>query len=220
MGNRERILSFLQARKESFCDDCLSAVARVRRRNQVNQITNRLKAEGEISRSHGLCSECGESFKLVNRVARGGAAPGESPSAAEPTRTAAAPDEAGGAADLGPLRFEELARLKFGELFQAIFRVGSVRGVPKKFDLVDEQKGFAGDAKYLTMVRGSGVPPAKFSVIAEHVWLLEKTRAKKKFLVFGNDERVPQQWLARYGHLVGDVEFYFMTDGGEIRRLA
>jgi len=83
MGNRERILSFLQARKESFCDNCLSAVAGVRRRNQVTQITNRLKAEGEISRSHGLCSECGESFKLVNRVARGGAAPGESPSAAE-----------------------------------------------------------------------------------------------------------------------------------------
>ena len=186
----------------------------------MNQITNRLKAEGEISRSHGLCSRCGDSFKLVNRVARGGAAPGESPSAAEPTRTAAAPAEAGGAAVLRPPRFEELARLRFGELFQASFRVGSVQGVPKKFDLVDEQKGFVGDAKYLTMVRGSRLPPAKFSVIAEYVWLLEKTRAKKKFLVFGNDERVPQQWLAKYGHLVGDVEFYFMTDGGEIRRLA
>ncbi|MCJ7510877.1 MAG: hypothetical protein MUP14_08340 [Dehalococcoidia bacterium] len=186
----------------------------------MTQITNRLKAEKEISRSHGLCSQCGESFKLVNRVARGGAAPGESPSAAGPTRTAAAPDEAGGAAGLGLPQFEELARLKFGELFQASFRVGSVRGVPEKFDLVDEQKGFVGDAKYLTMVRGRGVPPATFSVVAEHVWLLEKTRAKKKFMVFGNDERVPQQWLAEYGHLVGDVEFYFMTDGGEIRRLA
>ena len=73
MGNREEILSFLQARKESFCDDCLSAMARVRPRNQVNQIANRLKAEGEISRGYGLCSRCGDSSKLVNRVAGGGA---------------------------------------------------------------------------------------------------------------------------------------------------
>ena len=105
-------------------------------------------------------------------------------------------------------------------MFGADFHVCSVKGVPKKFDLVDEEKGFVGDAKYLTMVRGSRMPPAKFSVIAEHVWLLEKATAKKKFLVFGNDDRVPAKWLAKYGHLVHSVEFYFMTDGGEIRKLS
>jgi hypothetical protein len=220
MDNRGKILSFLQARKESFCDDCLSGMTRVRPRNQVNQITNRLKAEGEISRARDRCSRCGDSSKVVNRAAGARAPLAESPSAAEPTMRPAAPDETARAAGLRPPRFEELARLRFGELFQASFRVGSVEGVPKRFDLVDEQKGLVGDAKYLTMVRGSRLPPAKFSVIAEHVWLLEKTKATKKFLVFGNDCTVPQRWLAKYGHLRGDVEFYFMTDGGDIRRLA
>jgi hypothetical protein len=118
-----------------------------------------------------------------------------------------------------PSGFEQLARQRFGELFAAHFHVGSVRGVPKKFDLMDEEKGFVGDAKYFTMVGGSRLPPAKFSVIAEHVWLLEKTGARRKFLVFGNDRRVPDEWLRRYGHLAANVEFYFMTDAGEIRRL-
>jgi len=50
------------------------------------------------------------------------------------------------------------------------------------------------------------------TVIAEHVWLLENTNADRKFLVFGNDRRVPEQWLERYGPLVRSVEFYFLDD--------
>jgi hypothetical protein len=63
------------------------------------------------------------------------------------------------------------------------------------------------------------VPPAKFSAIAEHVWLLEKTGAATAFLVFGNDRRVPEQWLERYGHLVVGVQFYFLSDEGELEEL-
>jgi len=220
MDNREKILSFLQAREESLCDDCLSIVARVRPRQQVNQITNRLKAERQIQRVKDVCGRCAD-FKWVNRSLDVAANPQETRSAEEAVkREMPAPDEAGERIGLPPSRFEDLARIKFGELFAASFRPGSAEGVPKVFDLVDMQKELVGDAKYLTMVRGSRLPPAKFSVIAEHVWLLEKTRAKKKFLVFGNDERVPRRWLAKYGHLAGGVEFYFMTDGGEIRKLA
>jgi hypothetical protein len=58
-----------------------------------------------------------------------------------------------------------------------------------------------GDAKYFTRVGGVGLPPAKFSIIAEHVWLLEKTGAPTTFLVFGNDRQVPIRWLERYGDL-------------------
>jgi hypothetical protein len=49
-----------------------------------------------------------------------------------------------------------------------------------------------GDAKYYTLVGGKRLLPAKFSVIAEHVWLLEKTEALGTSLVFGNERRVPE----------------------------
>lgn len=59
-------------------------------------------------------------------------------------------------------------------------------------------------------MKGTGIPPAKFATIAEYVWLLEKTNAEHKFLVFGNDRRVPEWWLERYGNLLNGVDFYFL----------
>ncbi|MGB4851206.1 MAG: hypothetical protein WBQ38_02725, partial [Ignavibacteria bacterium] len=49
---------------------------------------------------------------------------------------------------------------------------------------------------------------AKLSTIAEYVWLLEKTNAGKKFLIFGNDIDIPMKWLDRFGYIT-NVEFYF-----------
>jgi hypothetical protein len=96
---------------------------------------------------------------------------------------------------------------------------GLVRGIPKKWDLVSQDQTVVGDAKYFTMVQGKKLPPAKFSVIAEHVWLLEKTNAAKVFLVFGNDREVPVLWLKRYGGLVSRVSFYFLSDDGNLELL-
>jgi hypothetical protein len=91
--------------------------------------------------------------------------------------------------------------------------------VPKEFDLVSADRSIVGDAKYFTMVGGERLPPAKFSVIAEHVWFLQHASAMRRFLVFGNDARVPQQWLKRYGSLAEGVEFYFLGWDGEVRTL-
>lgn len=63
------------------------------------------------------------------------------------------------------------------------------------------------------------MPPAKFSIIAEHVWLLEKTGASTMFLVFGNQRGVPVLWLERYGDLVSGITFYFLTDDGKLEQL-
>jgi hypothetical protein len=92
-------------------------------------------------------------------------------------------------------------------------------GIPKLFDLVSSDKTIIGDAKYLTMVRGTSIPPAKFATIAEYVWLLEKTGAKKKFLVFGKDKRVPLEWLKRYGSLVNHIDFYFIDENQKLEKL-
>jgi len=63
------------------------------------------------------------------------------------------------------------------------------------------------------------IPPAKFSVIAEYVWLLEKTNAATKFLVFGNDRRVPETWLTFYGNLIDNIDFFFLDYDNHLEKL-
>ena len=112
--------------------------------------------------------------------------------------------------------FEELARTNMSRRFGKDLAPRKKPHWAKLFDLVSADYTIVGDAKYFSMVGGERLPPAKFSVIAEHVWMLEKTDAWIKFLVFGNDQRVPEEWLKRYGSLVNSVGFYFLTRDGEI----
>ena len=107
--------------------------------------------------------------------------------------------------------FEELCRKVFSKKYNIELeeRIFSDR-IPKKFDMVSSDKTVVGDAKFLTMVRGKKTPPAKLSNIFEYVYLLEKTPAKIKFMVFGNDKRVPNLWLKRYGHLLKEIQFFFL----------
>jgi hypothetical protein len=120
---------------------------------------------------------------------------------------------------LSAARFEEMARVKLKELYRSPLVPGSLADVPKRFDFVSPDGRIVGDAKYYTLVGGVGLPPAKFSIIAEHVWLLEKTGAPVLFLVFGQDRSVPVRWLKRYGHLTTQVAFYFLADTGELETL-
>ena len=120
---------------------------------------------------------------------------------------------------LSPRAFEDLARSVMSAHFDVPLVSGQVPGVPKEFDMVSPDGSIVGDAKYFTLVQGQRLPPAKFSIIAEHVWLLEKTDAPVTFLVFGNDRQVPELWLQRYGNLVSSVAFYFLTDDGALEAL-
>lgn len=115
--------------------------------------------------------------------------------------------------------FEQLARWVMSDTYATKLQSGKLPGVNKIFDMTSPDGTVVGDAKYYTMVGGERLPPAKFSVIAEHVWLLEKTDAKRKFLVFGNDRRVSEKWLEKYGDLVSDVAFYFLSDDGQLEVL-
>jgi hypothetical protein len=112
--------------------------------------------------------------------------------------------------------FEEFARDHMGGYFGKDLAPRKKPQWAKLFDLVSADYAIVGDAKYFSMVGGERLPPAKFSVIAEHVWMLEKTDARIRFLVFGNDRRVPEEWLKRYGSLVNSVDFYFLKREGEI----
>jgi hypothetical protein len=119
----------------------------------------------------------------------------------------------------GARKFEELAQKEMSAYFGKALRQRKKQGWGKTFDLVSDDFRIVGDAKYYTMVDGKSLPPAKFSIIAEHVWLLEKTGAPKKFLVFGNDKRVPQLWLKKYGTLVNSVKFFFVTEDGNVEQM-
>jgi hypothetical protein len=72
--------------------------------------------------------------------------------------------------------------------------------------------------KYFAPVRGVGLPSAKFSIIAEHVWLLERA-SPTAFLVSGNDREVPLRWLARCAQLAVSVAFLFLSDDAKLERL-
>lgn len=115
--------------------------------------------------------------------------------------------------------FEELARRVMSGYFKTRLEKRRKEGWPKEFDLVSPDYGIVGDAKYYSMVRGKNLPPAKFATIAEHVWMLESIDADIKFLVFGNDRRVPLEWIKRYGYMVKTVKFYFIDENGEVEEL-
>ena len=128
---------------------------------------------------------------------------------------------AAAAADaLSPQEFEALSRRALGDHFGVELSPGSVPRVRKQFDFVSPDGQVVGDAQYFTRVGGLRLPAAKFSAIAEHVWLLEKTGAPVTFLVFGNDREVPLLWLDRYGNLAPEVSFYFLADDGQLELLA
>jgi len=117
-------------------------------------------------------------------------------------------------------RFETLARRVLSDYYAVDLIPASLAGIAKLFDFVSPDRRIVGDAKYFSLVGGVGLPPAKFSIIAEHVWLLEKTSAPTTFLVFGNDRAVPQRWLARYGVLASSVAFFCVYDDGTLECLA
>jgi hypothetical protein len=117
-------------------------------------------------------------------------------------------------------RFEALARRVLAVQYEVAFSAGSVPGVRKRFEFVSPDRQIVGDAKYFSRAAGVGLPPAKFSIIAEHVWLLDKTNAASTFLVLGGDREVPIRWLERYSELASAVTFFFLPDDGALQRLA
>lgn len=114
--------------------------------------------------------------------------------------------------------FEARARAAMEQRYATTLKPALVPGVPKRFDFVSPDCSVVGDAKFYTLVKGVGLPPAKYSTIAEYVWLLEKTAAMHKFLVFGNERRVPDGWLKRFGELT-EVDFLFIDDAGAVLNL-
>jgi len=121
---------------------------------------------------------------------------------------------------MNPREFEIIPAKVLSEHYGIPLSKRKIADHPKEFDFVSQDCSVIGDAKFYSLVRGKSNPPAKWSIISEHVWLLEKVPARERFLVFGNDRRVPTSWLKRWGHLLGDhVKFFFLAENGDLERL-
>ena len=111
--------------------------------------------------------------------------------------------------------FEQYAQRYFSNLWGVDIQERSVRVanlVSRKFDLVSEDHRYIGDAKWL-----SHTPPyngAKPQAIVECLWLLQKVRTEKVFLVLGRDIGIVEEFLRRWRPLIDPVEFYFLDGSG------
>jgi len=139
-----------------------------------------------------------------------------------PERPATRPATPPGRATIDSGRtFEAHARTVCSERWGVPLRSAVVElapGLSHQFDLVSLDCRLVGDAKWF---KNLPVPAAKWSVIAEYVWLLQHVGgADRRFLVFGQDREVPQRWLKRFRPLIGDVEFFFLAANGALTQLA
>lgn len=201
MTNKQRVLDYLRSiSPEAATNSRIREATGIEPHQQVYQLTQKLMLEGLIHGAH-------RGHEWFFWVAESAVVP-PTPSGSTVGRP------------LTPRGFEVLARRVLIDHYGVTLSPGSVAGVRKEFDFVSGDGRIVGDAKYYTLVRRTQLPPAKFSVIAEHVWLLEKTGASIRFLVFGNDRQVPIMWLERYSNLVSGVTFYFLTDDGRLEELA
>jgi hypothetical protein len=164
MTNHDRILNFLQSvSPESATNSEIVSRTGVKPHNQVFQITQYLMKVGAI-KGRRIGNEW--TFSALG----GGPAPESSPRSraaglSAPFTSGRFPSIAVTAAD-----FEEYARGEMERHFNTPLAKGSVPDVPKKWDMVSPDHRVVGDAKFLTLVQGERLPPAKFSMIAEHVW--------------------------------------------------
>ncbi len=208
MTNREEVISFLAkiSPKTASNADIVSHTG-IKPHQQVFQITRNLMDEGRIKGRragrewHFFVGE-GHTSKPVHRPQK------------QKKRLIPAPKGA-----MTPAAFERFCQDVMAKEYGVALGPATVEGVRKQFDLVSTDETIVGDAKYYTAVNGTSLPPAKFATIAEYVWLLEKTKAKKRFLIFGNDRRVPEWWLDRYGNLLRGVQFFFLSDNGKLELL-
>ena len=210
--NKERVLDYLRSiSPEGATNGQIREATGIEPHQQVFQLTHQLMQAGLIRGAQGTPTNESEwTFWIA-----------ESPvvELASSDRVPTMEADTGAGGGLTSRAFEQLARSAMSMHLGVPLMAGEVPGVPKEFDMISADGDVVGDAKYFTLVRGKRLPPAKFSNISEHIWLLEKTGASTRFLVFGNDRRVALMWLDLYGDMVADVDFYFLTDEGELEQL-
>jgi hypothetical protein len=124
-----------------------------------------------------------------------------------------------GSGERAAAQFVAVARHVLSVRYGADLAPRTVPGIRKRFALVSPDFQVVGDAKYVAGSTDAGLAPAKFAMISEDVWLLEKCQAERVFMVFGGDRQTPALWLKRFGELATGVAYYYQADDGALERL-
>ena len=91
-----------------------------------------------------------------------------------------------------------------------------INGKNKKFDFVDIKNKIVGDAKFYSFTKGGNRPSAKFSILNEYVWLLQKLpNSWKKFLVIGTDSNLVKKYVREYKPWLENITIFY-SDGKSI----
>jgi hypothetical protein len=117
------------------------------------------------------------------------------------------------------LEYERRAAVAVSRYFGMPFQPSVPVGVPKRFSLVSNDGEFIGEIVYFSPSESDGQTRIRFSLITENVWLVEKTRVQRKFLIFNSHREVLLDWLGRFGHLLNRIEFYLLNDNDQIELL-
>jgi hypothetical protein len=116
--------------------------------------------------------------------------------------------------------FEDFAREIMQKHFGVKLMPKKLPGWPKLFDMVSHDNTIVGEAIFIAASKEKAkILPGRLCYITEKVWLLEKTDAKIKFIVFGGDIATPREWLKKYGKFSDDIQFYIIADNGVLSRL-
>ncbi|MGB9960601.1 MAG: DUF7662 domain-containing protein [Candidatus Bathyarchaeales archaeon] len=114
--------------------------------------------------------------------------------------------------------FRDLAREVMSRLFGVNLAPRKLLSWPKLFDMASPDGAIVGEAVFFAASNGkTKLLPGRLTYITERVWLLEKTSAKTKFLVFGGDPEAPREWLKKYGKFASEIKFYAIAGNEAIR---
>jgi len=91
----------------------------------------------------------------------------------------------------------------------------NINGKKKRFDFVDFKNNIVGDSKYYSFTKAGNRPSAKFSILNEYIWLLQKLPNEwVRFIVIGTDETLARKYVNEYLPWLENVTIYF-SDGKE-----
>jgi len=121
--------------------------------------------------------------------------------------------------ELHPRRsFEDFVREVMSRHFGVKLTPRKLPSWPKLFDMASSDGTIVGEAIFFsTSNKKAEILPRRLAHITEKVWLLEKTVAKTKFLVFGGDVEVPREWLKKYGKFANEVKFFTIANNMAIQ---
>ena len=115
--------------------------------------------------------------------------------------------------------FADRARRALSRRFAMPLEPAQMRGMPRPFDLASEDGALLGIALAPTRSASRTLTTLERAELSEAVLQLSLAPTQQRVLVVGCDAARLAPWLAVYGHLAQDVEFWRLRDDGKLARL-